>query len=91
MALLQCMSAGLDTSAVPTTIHCDNFIQAQVGGAHDLDRVDTHKEIYDFMSAAAAKVYYTTTFILLLFFMMFHPVRSWILETRLRYHPPNYS
>jgi aconitate hydratase len=33
MAMLQFMSAGLPTVSVPTTIHCDHLIEAQVGGA----------------------------------------------------------
>ncbi|ORX33377.1 aconitase-domain-containing protein [Piromyces finnis] len=38
MALLQFMSAGLPTVAVPTTVHCDHLIQAQVGAESDLPR-----------------------------------------------------
>ena len=57
MTLLQCISAGLDTAAVPTSVHCDNFIVAQAGGVEDLARaVDVNKEIYDFMATASAKV-----------------------------------
>jgi aconitate hydratase len=57
MALLQFMSAGMDTAAVPTTVHCDHLIEAQTGGAHDLARaVDINKEVYDFLGTATAKV-----------------------------------
>jgi hypothetical protein len=57
MALLQFMSAGMDTAAVPTTVHCDHLIEAQVGGAKDLARaVDINKEVYDFLATATAKV-----------------------------------
>ena len=33
MALLQFMSAGIPKVAVPSTVHCDHFIQAEVGSA----------------------------------------------------------
>jgi aconitate hydratase len=36
MALLQFMQAGRPTTAVPTTVHCDHLIQAEVGAAQDL-------------------------------------------------------
>lgn len=57
MALLQFMSAGIPTTAVPTTVHCDHLIEAQVGGAKDLARaIDLNKEVYDFLATATAKV-----------------------------------
>ncbi|KIJ18057.1 aconitate hydratase [Paxillus involutus ATCC 200175] len=56
MALLQFMSAGMDTAAVPTTVHCDHLIEAQVGGVKDLARaIDINKEVYDFLATATAK------------------------------------
>jgi len=56
MALLQFMSAGMDTAAVPTTVHCDHLIEAQVGGVKDLARaVEINKEVYDFLATATAK------------------------------------
>ncbi|KAF5339779.1 hypothetical protein D9611_009197 [Ephemerocybe angulata] len=56
MALLQFMSAGMDTAAVPTTVHCDHLIEAQVGGVKDLDRaININKEVYDFLATATAK------------------------------------
>jgi len=56
MALLQFMSAGLPTVAVPTTVHCDHLIEAQLGGVKDLARAnDTNKEVYDFLSSSSAK------------------------------------
>ncbi|RCI00963.1 Aconitate hydratase mitochondrial [Rhizopus azygosporus] len=56
MALLQFMSAGLPNVAVPTTVHCDHLIEAQVGGAKDLARaIDINKEVYDFLATATAK------------------------------------
>ena len=57
MALLQFMSAGMDTAAVPTTVHCDHLIEAQVGGAKDLARaIQINQEVYDFLETATAKV-----------------------------------
>ena len=38
MALLQFISSGLKKVAVPSTVHCDHLIEAQVGGARDLAR-----------------------------------------------------
>ncbi|KAG0286451.1 Aconitate hydratase mitochondrial, partial [Dissophora globulifera] len=56
MALLQFMSAGLPNVAVPSTVHCDHLIEAQVGGAKDLSRAkDINKEVYDFLSSSCAK------------------------------------
>ncbi|KAF9178078.1 Aconitate hydratase mitochondrial [Haplosporangium sp. Z 767] len=56
MALLQFMSAGLPNVAVPSTVHCDHLIEAQVGGTKDLTRAkDINKEVYDFLSSCCAK------------------------------------
>ncbi|CAL1698594.1 unnamed protein product [Somion occarium] len=56
MAILQFMSAGMDTAAVPTTVHCDHLIEAQVGGAKDLQRaININREVYDFLATATAK------------------------------------
>ncbi len=56
MALLQFMSAGLPTVAVPSTVHCDHLIEAQVGGAKDLARaIEINKEVYDFLATCTAK------------------------------------
>ncbi|KAH8092211.1 aconitate hydratase [Cristinia sonorae] len=56
MAILQFMSAGMDTAAVPTTVHCDHLIEAQIGGAKDLARaISINKEVYDFLATATAK------------------------------------
>lgn len=50
------MSAGMPTTAVPTTVHCDHLIEAQIGGAKDLARaIDINKEVYDFLATATAK------------------------------------
>ncbi|KAJ3280509.1 Aconitate hydratase mitochondrial [Borealophlyctis nickersoniae] len=56
MALLQFMSAGLPTVAVPTTVHCDHLIEAQIGGVKDLARAnEINKEVYDFLATCTAK------------------------------------
>ncbi|KAI9486786.1 MAG: aconitate hydratase [Benjaminiella poitrasii] len=56
MALLQFMSAGLPSVAVPTTVHCDHLIEAQVGGEKDLARaISINKEVYDFLASCTAK------------------------------------
>ncbi|KAF8201168.1 aconitate hydratase [Mycena galopus ATCC 62051] len=56
MALLQFMSAGMPTAAVPTTVHCDHLIEAQIGGVKDLARaISINKEVYDFLATATAK------------------------------------
>ena len=56
MALLQFMSAGMPTTAVPTTVHCDHLIEAQLGGKQDLKRaIEINKEVYDFLATATAK------------------------------------
>ncbi|KAI1385331.1 aconitase family-domain-containing protein [Hypoxylon trugodes] len=56
MAILQFMSAGMPSVANPTTVHCDHLIEAQIGGAKDLERaININKEVYDFLSSACAK------------------------------------
>jgi aconitate hydratase len=56
MALLQFMSAGRKTTAVPSTVHCDHLIQAQIGAVEDLDRATTeNKEVYDFLESISQK------------------------------------
>ena len=56
MALLQLMTAGRKTSAVPATVHCDHLIQADRGAAHDLkEALNANREVYDFLRAASSK------------------------------------
>lgn len=56
MAMLQFMSGGIETVAVPSTIHCDHLIEAQTGNDEDLPRAkDINAEVYDFLSTASAK------------------------------------
>lgn len=56
MAMLQFISSGLPKVAVPSTIHCDHLIEAQVGGEQDLARAkDINEEVYRFLETAGAK------------------------------------
>jgi len=56
MAMLQFISSGLPRVAVPSTIHCDHLIEAQVGGVKDLARAkDINSEVYKFLQTAGAK------------------------------------
>lgn len=56
MALLQFMSAGRKTVAVPSTVHCDHLIQAEVGSVGDLLRANTdNKEVYSFLASVSNK------------------------------------
>merc|ERR1712141_894511 len=56
MAMLQFISSGLPKVAVPSTIHCDHLIQAQIEGIQDLERAkDINKEVYNFLATAGAK------------------------------------
>ncbi|MBL7139171.1 MAG: aconitate hydratase, partial [Bacteroidales bacterium] len=56
MALLQFITAGRKTSAVPATVHCDHLIQSKEGVNSDLPQaLKTNKEVYDFLQAVSAK------------------------------------
>ena len=56
MAMLQFMQANKSTVAVPSTIHCDHLIRAEMGSEKDLLRaVDENKEVYNFLASAAKK------------------------------------
>ncbi|MCK8490907.1 aconitate hydratase [Spirosoma sp. RP8] len=56
MALLQFMQAGRPQVAVPSTVHCDHLIQAEVGADKDLDIAKSkNKEVYDFLSSISNK------------------------------------
>jgi aconitate hydratase len=56
MALLQFMTAGMDNTTLPTTVHCDHLIQAEVGAEQDLKRsIDQNKEVFDFLSTVSNK------------------------------------
>ncbi|KAG7175315.1 Aconitate hydratase-like 1 [Homarus americanus] len=56
MAMLQFISSGLPRVAVPSTIHCDHLIQAQIDGPKDLQRaIEQNKEVYNFLATAGSK------------------------------------
>jgi len=56
MALLQFMSAGIPKVAVPSTVHCDHLIQAEIGSAKDLLNAENeNKEVYDFLASVSNK------------------------------------
>ena len=56
MAMLQFMQANKKKAAVPSTIHCDHLIRAEMGSEKDLLRaVDENKEVYNFLASAAKK------------------------------------
>lgn len=56
MALLQFMQAGKSQVAVPSTVHCDHLIQAEVGAVQDLSKAkDKNKEVYDFLASVSNK------------------------------------
>jgi len=56
MALLQFMTAGLPTTLVPSTVHCDHLILAKVGAKLDLQTAnDEHSEVFDFLRSISAK------------------------------------
>lgn len=56
MALLQFMQSGRTKVSVPSTVHCDHLIQAQVGATPDLTRAKSqNKEVYDFLASVSNK------------------------------------
>src|SRR5882724_1646425 len=56
MALLQFMTCGRSTVAVPSTVHCDHLIQAKTGAVSDLaTAIDVNKEVYDFLASISNK------------------------------------
>ncbi|KAF1960183.1 mitochondrial aconitate hydratase-like protein [Byssothecium circinans] len=56
MALLQFMSCGLPSTAVPASIHCDHMIVGETGASSDLkNSIAGNKEVFDFLESAAKK------------------------------------
>ena len=56
MALLQFMSAGQKTAAVPTTVHCDHLIQARVGALADTNSaLNESSEVFKFLESVCRK------------------------------------
>ncbi len=55
-AMLQFMQTRRQTTAVPTSVHCDHLIQARVAGEQDLqESLGENSEVYNFLRTAAAK------------------------------------
>lgn len=56
MALLQFMTAGRDTTAVPSTVHCDHLILAREGVNADMAAaLSQNAEVYNFLQTVSAK------------------------------------
>ena len=56
MVMLQFMQAGLSQAALPTTVHCDHLIRAEVQGDVDMKvSLDENSEVFKFLQSAAAK------------------------------------
>ena len=56
MALLQFMTCGRDEVAVPSTVHCDHLITAEVGAEKDMvSAMEKNKEVFDFLSSVSQK------------------------------------
>jgi homoaconitase len=56
MALLQFMSCGLPSTAVPASIHCDHMIVGERGAETDLPAsIQGNKEVFDFLESAAKR------------------------------------
>ncbi len=56
MALLQFMLSGRDTTAVPSTVHCDHLILARSGAKQDVEAaIERNREVYDFLQTASAR------------------------------------
>lgn len=56
MAMLQFIQAGKKQAAVPSTIHCDHLIRAEMGSEKDLMiACDENREVYNFLASAAKK------------------------------------
>ncbi len=56
MALLQFMQSGRKEAAVPSTVHCDHLIQAEVGAKKDLETAKKKSsEVFDFLQSVSNK------------------------------------
>ncbi len=56
MVMLQFMQAGLKQATLPTTVHCDHLIRAQVDGDTDMKvSLDENNEVFKFLQSAASK------------------------------------
>lgn len=56
MVMLQFMQAELKQASLPTTVHCDHLIRAEVQGDIDMKvSLDENSEVFKFLQSAAAK------------------------------------
>jgi aconitate hydratase len=56
MALLQFMLSGRETTAVPSTVHCDHLILARSGADEDVEAaIELNREVYDFLQSTSAR------------------------------------
>jgi len=56
MVMLQFMQAGLEQTFLPTTVHCDHLIRAEVQGDIDMKvSLDENSEVFKFLQSACAK------------------------------------
>ena len=56
MVMLQFMQAGMNSVALPTTVHCDHLIQARTEGKSDTKlAIYENNEVYNFLESAASK------------------------------------
>lgn len=56
MALLQFMTAGRNSTAIPATVHCDHLILAKLGVRKDLaDSLQQNEEVFSFLQTASSR------------------------------------
>jgi aconitate hydratase len=56
MVLLQFMHSGKKRASVPSSIHADHLIQAEVGAKTDLEHaLETNREVFDFLASGSSK------------------------------------
>jgi len=56
MVMLQFMQANLKQTSLPTTVHCDHLIRAEVQGDIDMKvSLDENSEVFKFLQSASAK------------------------------------
>ena len=56
MVMLQFMSARVRQTSLPSTIHCDHLIRAEVDGRSDIKvAVNENSEVFEFLKSAAAR------------------------------------
>ncbi len=56
MVMLQFMQAGLEQTSLPTTVHCDHLIRAEIQSDVDMKvSLDENSEVFKFLQSASAK------------------------------------